>query len=225
MLVFKHVIPWGRSFDEYRRMFALSDDDLQKRIVGCGDGPAAFNAEATRRGMRVVSCDPLYEFEAAQIRERIEATYDDVLEQTRRKHDAFVWREIRDPEDLGRVRMAAMETFLADYDAGKQDGRYMNAALPHLPFPDDSFDLALCSHFLFLYTTHFSESFHQQAVAEMCRVAREVRIFPLLTLEGIESPYLGAVCEAAARAGWQARVEPARYEFQLGGNKLLRIVR
>ena len=34
------VIPWGRSFEEYRRMFALSDADLAGRILGCGDGPA-----------------------------------------------------------------------------------------------------------------------------------------------------------------------------------------
>jgi len=55
------VVPWGRSFDEYRRMFGLADADLGRRIVGCGDGPAAFNAEATARGARVVSCDPIYQ--------------------------------------------------------------------------------------------------------------------------------------------------------------------
>jgi hypothetical protein len=74
------VLPWGQSFDEYRRMFALSDDDLEGRILGCGDGPAAFNAEATRRGARVVSCDPLYVFTADEIRGRIAATAHDILE-------------------------------------------------------------------------------------------------------------------------------------------------
>jgi hypothetical protein len=34
------VIPWGRSFEEYRRVFALTDEDLAGRILGCGDGPA-----------------------------------------------------------------------------------------------------------------------------------------------------------------------------------------
>jgi hypothetical protein len=48
------VVPWGRSFDEYRRMFALSDDDLGLRILGCADGPASFNGEAdhARRARR-----------------------------------------------------------------------------------------------------------------------------------------------------------------------------
>jgi hypothetical protein len=40
MFTLETVVPWGRSFDEYRRMFALSDDALQGRILGCADGPA-----------------------------------------------------------------------------------------------------------------------------------------------------------------------------------------
>ena len=43
------VIPWGRSFEEYRLMFALSEADLAGVILGCGDGPASFNTEATTR--------------------------------------------------------------------------------------------------------------------------------------------------------------------------------
>jgi hypothetical protein len=47
MFTLERVVPWGRSFDEYRRMFVLSSDDLRLRILGCADGPASFNAEAT----------------------------------------------------------------------------------------------------------------------------------------------------------------------------------
>lgn len=56
MFTLEQVVPWGRSFDEYCHMFALSSDDLALRILGCGDGPASFNAGATRRGMAVTSC-------------------------------------------------------------------------------------------------------------------------------------------------------------------------
>ena len=55
----------GRSYDEYVRMFALSEADLAGRLLGCGNGPASFDSEATRRGGRVVSCDPPYQFDAA----------------------------------------------------------------------------------------------------------------------------------------------------------------
>jgi hypothetical protein len=80
MFTLDRVVPWGRSFDEYRRMFALTDDDLRLRIVGCGDGPASFNAEATRRGARVISCDPIYRYDAEQLRQRIADTYDEILD-------------------------------------------------------------------------------------------------------------------------------------------------
>lgn len=152
MFTLDQVVPWGRSFDEYQRMFALSTGDLGRRILGCGDGPAAFNAEATRRGAHVLSCDPLYRYTRAQIAERIEATAPEVLAQTRRNAEEFVWgTPIASVEALGEVRMGAMREFLADYDAGKAAGRYVEAELPSLPFPDGAFDLALCSHFLFLY--------------------------------------------------------------------------
>jgi hypothetical protein len=83
--------------------------------------------------------------------------------------------------------MAAMNDFLADYAAGKAQARYIDAELPNLPFPDLSFDLGLCSHFLFLYTTQLGETFHQRAIREMCRVASEVRIFPLVALGSTSS--------------------------------------
>ena len=41
------VVPFGRSLDEYIKMFKLTVADLGKRILGVGDGPASFNAEAT----------------------------------------------------------------------------------------------------------------------------------------------------------------------------------
>ena len=80
MFTLDRVVPWGRSFDEYCRMFKLTAGDLQLRILGCGDGPASFNAEATRGGSRIVSCDPIYRFVASEIRQRVEETCDEVLE-------------------------------------------------------------------------------------------------------------------------------------------------
>jgi hypothetical protein len=47
---------------EYRRMFSLSEVDLQSRILGCGDGSASFNAEMNAQGRRVISGDPIYAF-------------------------------------------------------------------------------------------------------------------------------------------------------------------
>ena|SRR5229473_6346699 len=223
MFTVDQVVPWGRSFDEYRRMFALTDDDLRLNIVGCGDGPASFNAEATRHGSRIVSCDPIYRFDVAQIRDRIAATYETVLDQARRNAGEFVWESIRSVEELGQLRMAAMEDFLDDYGSGKIEGRYLDAELPTLPFADAPFDLALCSHFLFLYTTQLGEEFHRSAVHEMCRVAGEVRIFPLLALGGAQSPYVETTAAELRDSGYGVSIENVPYEFQRGGNQMMRI--
>jgi hypothetical protein len=150
MFTLDEVVPWGRSFDEYRRMFALTDEDLRLKMIGCGDGPASFNAEATRRGAHVVSCDPIYRYNTDQLRQRIAATHDTILEQARLNSEDFVWTTIRSVDELGQVRMTAMNDFLRDYPSGLADRRYIDAELPNLPFADASFDLALSSHFLFL---------------------------------------------------------------------------
>jgi hypothetical protein len=206
-------------------MFRLSGDDLERRILGCADGPASFNSKMFQRGRKVVSCDPLYQLSSAQIRTRIDAAYEDVISQTRLNQHKFVWDRIHSVDDLGRIRLAAMSEFLSDYETGRSQGRYLAAELPNLPFGSAIFDLALCSHFLFLYSDHFSLEFHQQSVAELCRVANEVRMFPLLDYNGEPSPFLNSVVEQAARSGHAVAIERVPYEFQRGGNEMLRIVK
>lgn len=217
------VVPWGRSFDEYCRMFALSDQDLTRLILGCGDGPASFNADATRRGSKVISCDPIYKWDAADIRQRIAVTRETVLEQTRRNAGEFVWDSIGSIDELGRIRMAAMESFLDDYTHGKAQGRYIEGELPALRFTDRSFDLALCSHFLFLYSDQLGEAFHHRAALELCRVAGEIRVFPLLALGGSRSPFVDGTIDCLRDAGHDVSIEVVPYEFQRGANQMMRI--
>ena len=142
------VVPWGRSYDEYVAMFGLTEADLKYRILGCGDGPAGFNAELSKRGGYVISIDPIYIFKTAQIRSRISETYETVMAQMCGNPSNHVWGTISSVEELGRIRMAAMESFLSDYEAGKDEGRYIAGELPSLPFLSGSFDIALSSHFL-----------------------------------------------------------------------------
>jgi len=225
MFTLEEVVPWGRSFDEYRSMFALSDADLGGRILGCGDGPASFNAVATRQGAKVISCDPLYRWSAAEIQARIEATYTEVIEQTRRNSHEFVWDAIGSVDELGRVRMAAMQEFLCDYASGAAEGRYIEASLPSLPFQGGQFDLAVCSHLLFLYSSQLGEAFHHAAVLELCRVAQEVRVFPLLALGGRPSSFVETSAGVLRSAGAGVTIERVPYEFQRGGNEMMRIRR
>jgi hypothetical protein len=224
MFTLDQVVPWGRSFDEYVRMFALTENDLTRAITASGDGPASFNAEATRRGCRVVSSDPIYRFTKSDIQERIAATFDQIIDQTRRNAHEFVWGDgIQTIDELGQIRMDAMRVFLDDYDSGKSDGRYVEAELPTLPFADAEFDMALCSHFLFLYSSLLDESFHRAAVRELCRVAADVRIFPLLAMGGARSPFVDVCAQDLRDTGHAVSLETVPYEFQRGGNQMLHI--
>jgi hypothetical protein len=218
------VIPWGRSLEEYRAMFDLSAADLAGRILGCGDGPASFNAEATARGHRIVSYDPIYAFTGEQIESRVHECYPGMIAQVKLRPQNFHWDFFRDPDHLVEYRLNAMRRFLADFDRGRAEQRYIAAALPSLPFADRAFDMALCSHFLFLYSAHFDAEFHRQAIAEMLRVASEVRVFPLLDLDCRRSVHVGPVCEHFAEAGCRVEIRKVPYEFQRGGNEMLRIV-
>ncbi len=204
-------------------MFGLTEADLHKRILGCGDGPASFNAEATAQGYSVVSADPLYALSAEQIGERVEATWQDILEQMRGNMDMFVWKAFKNLDELGQSRLSAMRQFIADLEQGKREGRYIEASLPHLPFEDSSFDLALCSNFLFLYSEHLDTSFHIAALQEMCRVAKEVRVFPLHDLANVESIHVEPVIAALQSAGLVAERVHVDYEFRHGSNRMLSV--
>jgi SAM-dependent methyltransferase len=217
------VVPWGRDFEEYRGMFALSDEDLATRILGCGDGPASFNAEATKMGYQVVSVDPIYQFSGPEIDSWIKQVAPTIAEQTRRNSEEFSWSHFRSVDDLVAARMSAMSRFLVDYSQEDSDARYVAASLPELPFPDKAFDLALCSHFLFLYSEQFDATFHVRSMIELARTASEVRIFPLLELGSRPSRHLDAVVDAIRSEGLVVARVRVPYEFQKGGNEMLRI--
>ena len=216
---YKDIVPWGRSYDEYLRMFDLNESELKLRILGCGDGPASFNSQCNKRGGRVTSADPLYDLTKEEIRRRIAETYDDVLRQTARNQEKFKWDIIKSVEELGKIRMEAMEIFLDSYEQGKKEKRYIPASLPDLPFRDREFDIALSSHFLFLYTDNLSYDFHVQSIREMLRVAGEVRIFPLLDMNANKSPYVKGIIEEFRTE--KTEVRKVNYEFQIGGNEML----
>jgi hypothetical protein len=218
------IVLWGRNYDEYIRMFGLSERDLKGTILGCGDGPAGFNAEATRRGTRVVSVDPIYRYTTQQIRNRVQEVRADIMEKTWAHQFQFKWDLFKNPDELESCRIAAMECFLDDFDPGKTEGRYVAGQLPDLPFDDGAFDLTVVSHLLFLYSELMDLEFHLRAIRELLRVSREVRIFPLLDLTITRSTHLDAVVRAFSGQGC-ARIVKVDYEFQVGGNEMLVIRR
>jgi hypothetical protein len=219
------IVPWGRTLEEYKLMFNLSEAELKTKILGCGDGPASFNAEMTQLGYSVVSIDPVYQFSAEQIKQRVEEIYEPVISQLKQNPNRFVWKNFCNADQLGEVRLATMEKFLLDYEIGKKAGRYLYQSLPNLELGDNQFELCVCSHLLFLYSEQLSLDFHIASIFELLRISPEVRIFPLLKLDSQPSPYLEPVIQELSSKGMNVELETVDYEFQKGGNQMLKINR
>jgi uncharacterized SAM-dependent methyltransferase len=76
---------------------------------------------------------------------------------------------------------------------------------------------------LFLYSEQLSKDFHIDSIKELCRVAEEVRIFPLLELGSRRSRHLELVLKALKQQGYSVEILPVEYEFQRGGNEMIRV--
>ncbi|WP_447968401.1 SAM-dependent methyltransferase [Nitrospira sp. M1] len=218
----EQVVPFGRSLGEYQAMFDLSPNDFSKRILGVGDGPASFNAEMTALGHDVTSVDPLYGFTGQEIERQFDAVVDDIIAQVMSTPGDWVWSYHQSPHDLRHNRVTALQTFLADYDRGKEQGRYTIGELPSVSASVDlGFELALCSHLLFLYSAQFDAQFHEAALLDMLGIAAEVRVFPLLTLRGKRSEYVEVIMRRLQRDGYAVGIQQVDYELQRGGNEML----
>ncbi|QFR48766.1 SAM-dependent methyltransferase [Sulfurimonas lithotrophica] len=222
----EQVVPWGRNLKEYKEMFLLNEENITSNILGCGDGPSSFNYELTKQNGNVISIDPIYQFSQKKIRQRIDETSSIIINQLTENKDDFVWRNISCVDELIEIRLNAMNNFLKDYEIGKSENRYIFEELPKLSFNDNSFDLVLCSHFLFLYSEHFNLQFHIDSILEMIRVSKnEVRIFPILNLKNEKSIHLKDVLEVLENKGYKFKIVKTNYEFQKCADEMLRIIK
>lgn len=218
------VVPWGRNFSEYKAMFMLTDEDLQKKIAGFGDGPASFNFEADKMGMNVTSYDIVYQFSKVELQNRIEEVRGIVMEQMAENMDNYVWNNIKSLDELERIRMSAMNMFLEDFEIGKAEGRYVYHNLPDRVNKDDNtYDIGLSSHFLLMYTD-LGYDFHIKAISEMMRVCKEVRIFPVCDLDGNKTDLITKVSNYL-RGEYCVNIIKTKYEFQKGNNEMMIITK
>ena len=75
----------------------------------------------------------------------------------------------------------------------------------------------------FLYSEQFDLQFHIDSIQELCRVAEEVRIFPLSELGARPSRHLQDTIAACTSAGLHPKIITVNYEFQKGANRMLRL--
>jgi len=77
---------------------------------------------------------------------------------------------------------------------------------------------------LFLYADRLDFSFHLTSILELIRVdKKEVRIYPLMALDGSSYPQMEKLLEAISAQGYQPEVKAINFEFLKGGNSMLSI--
>lgn len=219
------VVPWGRRLSEYQAFFALDELASRSPILDAGGGPSSFATEARSVGAHVVAADPIYALCGDDIRLRFEETAEAMRTGMRRASYRFDWSYYRSEEAVHKLRREALELFLDDFERGKAEGRYTPASLPSLPFGDGSFRLALVSHLLFLYGDELDFGFHLASIRELLRVSEEVRVFPLVNLDGLPSSHLPGVVQALRSEDVVTELVDVPFEFQKGATRMLRVRR
>lgn len=217
----KTVVPFGRSLEEYRMMFELSEQDLEKNIVGVSDGVSSFNTEMNAAGKRVLSIDPIYEESGEFIQSAFNNSIENVIQQLGSTSGDYIWSYYKNLDVYRDIRTATIKRFLKDFETGISDGRYVLGELPSLKYADKSFDLALHANLLFLYSDLFDYEFHLQSVKELSRIAREVRIYPLMDISNKRSWHVEPIVADLNSSGYNVEVRVIEYEFMKGSNEIL----
>ena len=218
------IISWGRTFDEYAAFFTLKDVAQYRSILDVGAGPAPFTAEVSAKGVPCTAVDSMYCVRnVPEIRRKFEITRNDVMASFRKNPERFSWSYYSSPRRLEKIRRRALDAFLADSNVKHVSSRYVAAGLLNLPFADGTFDLALGSHILFLYSHVVDLDFHISGLLEMLRVAREVRIYPLVALGGGRSEYFDPTLESLREKNFRLELVGMDFEHLPGATEMPRI--
>lgn len=222
-LELERIVFIGRTFDEYMNMFSLSVEELQgKKILDCPAGACSFTAVCNRLGLDVTACDIAYYYSGEELKNKGLRDIEHTMENMQKAKRNFIWDYFKNIEGLRKHRLNALEECTSDMV--KSSERYVPVTLPSLPFKDDEFDILLSAHFLFMYGDRLDYQFHIDTINELLRVAKEeIRIFPLVDLEGKRYEHLDNIISYLVDNGYTVEEIKASYEFQKNANSMLKI--
>lgn len=219
----ENIVITGRTFEEYSAFFGIDLEYLRgKKVLDCPSGASSFVATLKQESIQAKGVDILYNFDKKSIKQQgiksIEKIYKDTSWMDVYKMDFY-----KTKENHRFHRESALREFVDDYN----DRDYIFAKLPNLPFENNSFDILLSSHLLFVYDDRLDFDFHKNSIAEMLRVAKEVRIFPLVDFKNSRvdeeknfSPFVYKILEE-----FQCEIIETDFEFQPRANRYLKISR
>jgi ubiquinone/menaquinone biosynthesis C-methylase UbiE len=215
----------GRSWAEYLKMFDLDLEKLNnKKILDCAAGASSFTYFLSKNGIDVSAVDLLYDKDPEFLKRRCQEHLHALIESLGKMEDEFVWSFFKNLDDLKSHRMKSCQDFNRDYKLNSEK-KYIKADLTQLPFHDDSFNIVLCAHLLFIYDHRLNWNFHLSAVEEMIRVSsNEVRIYPLVKNKGKKSIFVDKLIKNLPEE-LETEIVKVDYQFRRGGNEMLRIVK
>lgn len=215
------MINWVYNFADYQQMYDLNSTDLLQPIFDFPAGISSFNAEATQKGFQICSADPLYQLSEADVRAHAERIFQDTVASLKATPVRLQNPAEANLHHIIQRWKQAEELFLQDYAKGRVEKRYQPATLPSLPYQTHQFHIALCTDCLFYHAAIHSDL--TQVVKELCRVAEEVRIFPLLDDQGKVSDELGPLMLFLQKQNFGVEVRQVPFQLLQGGNAMLRI--
>lgn len=215
----------GRSWVEYIKMFDLNLEKLNSnKILDCAAGASSFTSFMLKNGYDATAVDLLYDKDSEFLKNRCKNHLQALVDALEKIEGEFVWSFFNNLEELKNHRMESCRDFNNDYKINKGK-RYLKADLTQLPFPDNSFNMVLCAHLLFIYDHRLDLNFHQKTVEEMVRVScEEVRIYPLVKNKGQKSIYVDKIIQNMPETV-ETEIVEVDYQFRRGGNEMLRIIK
>jgi len=214
----------GRTWKEYEKMFNLESESLSElKILDCAAGASSFRSHSAKKGIDVTALDLMYTHKAYDLCVKCEEHLKILVDSIKKIQDMFVWKFFSDPDDIRCVRNNACKEFISDYRKYKGE-HYIPADIQNLPFDDESYDLVLCSHLLFIYDHRLDYKFHLKAISEMLRVSKgELRIYPLVKNRGVKSEFVKKIMDDIPDV--KMEIVNVDYEFRKGSNEMLRILK
>ena len=214
----------GYHVDEFREMFAMTLPDLEGHLLEHCCGVNAVNAELTASGTgHLISCDPLFHSNKKTLEHETSEHFNALMKHLQRDKALFDFSYYGSLDALIENRRRGMSAFFADYEKGKAEKRYVAPGSGLLPFSDFTFDFALSSYFSSQESAQQDVSYHLQQITELARVAKEVRIFPLIDKNGQPSPLLGPILLGLQQAHYGVEVREVSYHLQPQDNAMLRV--
>lgn len=218
--IIKGPIFIGRGWLEYMKMFNLEKSSLENlKILDCAAGASSFTAHLANQGYDIRAVDILYDLKPNELENKCHEHLKLLVKSLSEIEFNFVWNFFSNISELQSYRQNACQEFSADYLKHRE--RYIHADLTSLPFPDNEFNLVLCSHILFIYDHRLDYEFHYNSIKEMLRVCKgDLRIYPLVKHHEKKSAYVEKISKDF-EDDVKMELIKVDYQFRKGGNEMM----